>query len=98
MIEISRFAAAGAWARSRKTSPYPRKPNRLSEPTFRNARRSKSSYMATSMIENECLGVKYGPQGVFERLPPRLWPPASSLNGGAHQGHLAFGGRMHQSR
>src|SRR5579864_1733705 len=73
------------------------KPNKLSEPTFRNARRSKSLYMCASMIEDKCLRVEDTPEHVLECLAPDISAATSALNGRGYLRDLALGGGMHQS-
>src|SRR5713226_4313591 len=73
-------------------------PNRLSEPTFRNARRSKSSYIRASMVEDKCLRVKDGPQDILKRLTPGGLPTAARLNGCDHLRDFALVRRVYQRR
>src|SRR5579859_6919223 len=72
------------------------KPNRLSEPTFRNARRSKSLYIVASTIEDECLRIENGPQHVLEGLAAGVGASATALDGGDYVRGFALSRRMHQ--
>src|SRR5258708_27983782 len=74
------------------------KPNRLSEPTFRNARRSKSLYIVASMIEDERLRIENGPEHVLKGLAAGVGAAATALDGGDYLRGFAIGRRMHQRR
>src|SRR5689334_16417273 len=74
------------------------KPNRLSEPTFRNARRSKSLYMVASMIEDERLRIENGPQHVLKSLAAGVGASTPALDSSDDLRRFAVGRRMHQRR
>src|SRR5215472_1183562 len=74
------------------------KPNSPSDPILKNARRSKSVSIATSMVKDESLRVENAPQYVLKRLAADAVAATAVLNIHRYLSDLALVGGMHEGR